>query len=405
MKKLLILALCALLLAGCFPAGPASTETTQAPPSAGTTAGSTAGDPDRPTEAIPGTTLPPDPVQVLMENMTIRELVGQLFMVCPEDLVTYDGSVLYATEVLAQGLERYPVGGVILFGDNIQDPDQLRSLTSGLGEMGKIPLFLGVDEEGGNVARLANKYGFDLPKYKSAAAVGLGVPEDAYEMGRTIGGYLKDYGFNLDFAPVADVNTNPDNPVIGSRAFSSDPEVAAQMAAAFARGLREAGILPTFKHFPGHGDTGEDSHTGMAVTNRGREEMRSCEWLPFAMAGEGDLVMVGHISAPALTGDNTPATMSRTVVTDILRGELGFTGLVVTDSLAMGAITQYYTPEEAAVAALEAGCDLLLMPEDLPRAMEGVLSALDSGRLTLDRIRESVERILRYKIQLGILPV
>ncbi len=405
MKKLLILALCALLLAGCFPAGPASTETTQAPPSAGTSSGSTAGDPDRPTEAIPGTTLPPDPVQVLMENMTIRELVGQLFMVCPEDLVTYDGSVLYATEVLAQGLERYPVGGVILFGDNIQDPDQLRSLTGGLGEMGKIPLFLGVDEEGGNVARLANKYGFDLPKYKSAAAVGLGVPEDAYEMGRTIGGYLKDYGFNLDFAPVADVNTNPDNPVIGSRAFSSDPEIAAQMAAAFARGLREAGILPTFKHFPGHGDTGEDSHTGMAVTNRGREEMRSCEWLPFALAGEGDLVMVGHISAPALTGDDTPATMSRTVVTDILRGELGFSGLVVTDSLAMGAITQYYTPEEAAVAALEAGCDLLLMPEDLPQAMEGILSALDSGRLTLDRIRESVERILNYKIQLGILPV
>ncbi len=405
MKKLLILALCALLLAGCFPAGPAPTETTQSPPSAGTTAGSTAGDTDPPTEAIPGTTLPPDPVQVLMENMTIWELVGQLFMVCPEELVPYDGSVLYATEVLEQGLEQYPVGGVILFGDNIQDPDQLRSLTGGLGKIGKIPLFLGVDEEGGDVARLANKYGFDLPKYKSAAAVGLGVPEDAYEMGRTIGGYLKDYGFNLDFAPVADVNTNPDNPVIGSRAFSADPEVAASMAAAFARGLREAGILPTFKHFPGHGDTGEDSHSGMAVTNRSREEMRSCEWLPFAMAGEGDLVMVGHISAPALTGDDTPATMSRTVVTDILRGELGFSGLVVTDSLAMGAITQYYTPEEAAVAALEAGCDLLLMPEDLPRAMEGVLSALDSGRLTIDRIRESVERILNYKIQLGILPV
>ena len=395
MKRLALLLAACLLLTGCAPLDPLPTDPPHSFPSSASSAPTTA----QPTEAIPGTTLPADPVETLLNSMTIEELLWQLFVVCPEDLVTYEGSVLYATEVLEQGLAARPVGGVILFGDNIESPEQLLDLTGGLSKMGRIPLFLAVDEEGGAVARLANHWAFDLPKYKSAAAVGAGEPEDAYEMGRTIGTYLKKYGFTIDFAPVADVNTNPDNPVIGERAFSSDPETAAEMAQSFALGLRAAGILATYKHFPGHGDTAEDSHSGLAVTNRTEEEMALCEWLPFSRADGNDLVMVGHISAPALTGDDTPASLSKTVVTGILREKLGFTGLIVTDSLAMGAITQEYTSAEAAVAALEAGCDLLLMPEDLQEAFDGLQSALSDGRITLDRIRESVRRILEFKYQ------
>ena len=223
-------------------------------------------------------------------------------------------------------------------------------------------------------------------------------------MGQTIGGYLKDYGFNMDFAPVADVNTNPGNRVIGTRAFSSDPETAALCVRAMADGLRQSGIIPVFKHFPGHGDTAEDSHQKIAVSYKTRQELLDCEWIPFLEAEDREAIMVGHIALPEITGDLTPATLSAAVVADCLRGSLSYQGLVITDSLAMGAVTQSYTPGEAAVAAIEAGCDILLMPPDLGEAFQAVMAAVEDGTIPESVLDRHVLRILNTKLDMHILP-
>ena len=299
------------------------------------------------------------------------------------------------TNDMRRTLQQYPVGGICQFGKNIESPSQLARFNKELQDASATPLFIAVDEEGGLIARLANNDAFTLPRYASAAAVGAsGDPEDARAMGQTIGAYLKEYGFTMDFAPDADVNTNPDNPIIGTRAFSSDAGTAAAMAAAMADGLRQNGILPTLKHFPGHGDTAEDSHTALAVTYKTQEELANCELLPFGADTGLHAVMVGHIAAPNVTGSNTPATLSPQLVAMIPNAE---DTLIITDSLAMDAIADAYTPGEAAVLALQAGCDVLLMPNSLPEAYAAVLEAVQSGTITQERLDQSVNKILRYK--------
>ena len=289
-----------------------------------------------------------------------------------------------------------------MFSRNINSPDQITQFNRELQENNTVPLFLCVDEEGGMVARLANHPNFSLPQYKSAAAVGKsGNPDDARNMGKAIGEYLREFGFNVDFAPVADVNTNPNNPVIGTRAFSSDPETAALMAGAMADGLRQSGIMPVFKHFPGHGDTQKDSHAGIAVTSKSADEMKVCEWIPFQKASESDGIMVGHLAAPQITGDLTPATMSGQMIA-ILKEQLGFQGLIITDSLSMGAVTDSYDFASAAVSAFQAGCDILLMPEDYREAFDGILSAVENGTITQQELDEKVLHILKRKEFMGL---
>ena len=339
-------------------------------------------------------------------DLTLEEKVGQLFIIRPDSLdltlpqeqiddAKADG-VTELTDVMRDALQKYPVGGVCQFGKNIVDPEQITAFNAALQEASDVPLFISVDEEGGAVARLANKDTFDLPRYESAAAVGAEGADAACAMGQTIGGYLRTYGFNMDFAPDADVNTNPDNPIIGTRAFSSDAATAAEMAAAAADGLRTGGILPTLKHFPGHGDTAEDSHTALAVTYKTLDELQACELLPFAADTGLHAVMVGHIAAPNVTGDGTPATLSPQLVALIPDAE---NTLIVTDSLAMDAITAAYTPGEAAVQALQAGCDVLLMPNSLPEAYAAVLEAVQNGTISEERLDRSVNKILLYKQQ------
>ena len=361
-----------------------------------------------PTE--PMLTQPPDYVTSLLQAMTLREKVGQLFIIHPDSLAappeTEEDCVKEFTPEIAEGLKEYPVGGLIMFSENITSPGQITAFNAALQDSSDIPLFLCVDEEGGLVSRLANHKAFDLTKYRSAAAVGKsGNPDKALEMGRTIGAYLTEYGFNVDFAPVADVNTNPKNSVIGTRAFSSKPEIAAQMAAAMAEGLREQGIIPTFKHFPGHGDTAEDSHDALAVSHKTAGELAECEWIPFSQAREDDLVMIGHIAVPEITGSNTPATMSPEIVTGILKEQLGFQGLVITDSLEMDAVTALYTSDEAALGALKAGCDLILMPANLETAFDGIVRAVEEGRYSEMQLDATVERILRFKERHGMLGI
>lgn len=358
-----------------------------------------------------------DPVAALLQQMTLREKVGQLFMIRPDSLDLtlpqeeiddeHADGVTALSDAMRKTLQDYPVGGICQFGKNITDPQQIAQFNADLQAASALPLLISVDEEGGMVARLANHPAFDLPRYESAAAVGeTGDPEAAREMGRTIGAYLKEYGFTMDFAPDADVYTNPANTVIGTRAFSQDAATAAAMAGAMAQGLQEQGILPTLKHFPGHGDTAEDSHSGLAYSHRTKEEMLQCEFLPFMQPTQGEngigphAIMVGHIAAPALDGD-TPASLSYSIVTELLRGELlqGEDVLVVTDSLAMGAITEQYALAEAAIQALNAGCDILLMPDGLTEAFDGVVAAVENGAVSEERLNESVARILRVKQQ------
>ena len=358
-------------------------------------------------EATPQPTPRPDITSLTTADLTLEEKVGQLFIVRPDALdltlpqETIDDAkangVTELTDAMRGTLQKYPVGGVCQFGKNIESPAQIKAFNAFLQEASDIPLFITVDEEVGAVARLANNDAFDLPQYTSAAAIAEFGAGNVNFIGSTIGGYLHMYGFNMDFAPVADVNTNPDNPIIGTRAFSSDPAVAAECAVAMAKGLAGEGILPTFKHFPGHGDTAEDSHTGLAYSYRTVDELAACELLPFEAAAEAGphAVMVGHIVVPELTGD-TPATLSAAAIALVPDAE---NTLIVTDSLAMGAITDSYTPGEAAVLALQAGCDVLLMPDGLADAYDAVLAAVQNGAISEDRLDLSVNKILRMKAQ------
>ena len=260
--------------------------------------------------------------------------------------------------------------------------------------------FLGIDEEGGKVARIGKQAAFGVEQIGDMRAVGeQGDPEEAARVGTVIGSYLSELGFTLDFAPVADVLTDPDNQVIGARSFGTDPALVSDLALEEAKALEEAGIWAVLKHYPGHGATKSDSHDGYAYTDKTLEQLMEAELVPFrAGIQEGiSFIMAAHISVPEITGDEVPCSLSPYMITDVLRGEMGFDGIVVTDALNMGAVSRQYSSGDAAVAALNAGVDLLLMPVDFQGAYEGVLAAVEEGVLSQEQIEESVRRILRVK--------
>ena len=335
--------------------------------------------------------------------MTIEEKVGQLFVVRPEKL---GGSALQCDSGDKNGISKYHVGGVCMFGQNIQSPSQIKSFINGLQSAGEIPLFIAVDEEGGRVARIANCAGFAVKKFASMLSVGnTGDTSQAYNVGETIGEYLKTYGFNVDLAPVADVNTNPQNVVIGDRAFGSDPTKVAQMVASAVKGFHSKGMICCLKHFPGHGDTTEDTHKQSVTVYKTWEKLKGCEMLPFAggINAGADMVMTAHINVPNVTSDGLPASLSYELVTGKLRGEMGFDGVVITDSLEMEALRKQYGDAKSSVLAVKAGADILLMPEDIGVAYNAVLSAVKSGEITQERLDESVRRILNLKRKYGII--
>ena len=335
--------------------------------------------------------------------MTLDEKLCQLFVVTP-DALTGLSPATAAGDATREALARTPVGGLVYFAQNIVSAEQVTQMLQTTQSYSKIPLLLGVDEEGGRVSRLSGVGLTDvLDPMATYGAAGDTAAVEA--MGKKLGGQVKGAGFNVDFAPVADIVTNPNNTEIGDRSFSSDPAVASDMVAAMTRGLQEGGVLACLKHFPGHGSTEADSHLGTSVTDRTLDELREAELLPFRAgieAGAG-MIMVSHMSAPAVTGDNTPCDLSPAVVTDLLRTELGYDGVVITDAHNMGAITANYTPGEAAVLAIEAGCDLILMPDDLDAALQALRDAAADGTLTETRIDESVLRILTLKAKAGLL--
>ncbi len=352
-----------------------------------------------------------DPIAAQLAGMSLREKVGQLFMIRPDALEgrfgpaeLEDNSIIGTTKVtdeMRQVYAQYPCGGFALFRKNILSPSQLRAFAQNLHGLNALSPLLGIDEEGGRVARIANHSApFGVKKFPPMGQIAAAKDAAlAYEAGKTIGEYLSAYGLDIDFAPVADVNTNPLNPVIGDRAFGDDPQTAAQMVAQVIQGLHDSGVASCIKHFPGHGDTATDTHTGYAETMKTWDMIRDCEMIPFraGIAAGTDLVMTAHISAPTVTGTKEPATMSYLLLTEKLRGELGFTGLIITDALAMGAIREQYSSSEACVACLKAGADILLMPFDYYEAFDGVVRAVETGEIPESRIDESVYRVLQFK--------
>ncbi|MBR4545065.1 MAG: glycoside hydrolase family 3 [Oscillibacter sp.] len=343
---------------------------------------------------------PRSKAEKLLSEMSIRDKVYQLFIVFPDQL-TGKPPVTEAGDDVRDGLDRYPVGGILFDRDNIQSRAQIGNLLAQMQSYSRIPLLMTCDEEGGRVSRLMKTVGTPyvgpMLSYRDRGEA------TAKANAVTIAGGLTSCGFNMDFAPVADVWSNPDNSVIGNRAYSTDFDEAAALVRAAVEGFHEGGVACTLKHFPGHGDTYEDSHNGLAKVYRTWNQLEEAELKPFraGIAAGADAVMVGHLIVGEIDAD--PATISRVIVTDMLRDELGFQGVIITDSLQMEAITQHYTPGEVALRAIEAGVDVLLAPNNLGEAADALLSAVEDGRLPESRIDESVMRVLQLKESYGIL--
>ena len=347
-----------------------------------------------------------DKVQQIVDSMLLEEKVAQLFLVQPEAIVDI-GTATAAGDATKQAINKTPVGGFVYFSDNLQSEQQVQDMLRNVQKYSEdrigLPAFLSVDEEGGTVARVASTGRFDVTDVGDMAKIGAsGDVQQARQAGETIGSYLSELGFNLDFAPDADVLTNPDNTVVKKRSFGSDPRVVSDMSLAVAQGLAQHQVYSVYKHFPGHGATAGDTHQGYAYTDKTLDELKQSELIPFenAIQNNAEFIMAAHISAPRVTGDDTPASLSKTMITDILRGQMGYDGIVVTDAMNMGAVTEQYTSAQAAVKALQAGADLVLMPEDFQEAYQGVLDAVKDGTLTEQRINESVTRIVKVKVHM-----
>lgn len=342
----------------------------------------------------------PSLVDETLAGMTLHEKVCQMMFVTPEELTGEDGVTVagYATR---QALENYPVGGIVYFAKNLESQDQVKEMIDNSQKDSSIGLFVATDEEGGVVNRLMDTVGTtyigSMYYYKDDG------DETAYENAYTIANDMSALGFNLDFAPVADVWSNPDNTVIGERAYSDDYAQAAELVGNAVKGFNDGGVMCTLKHFPGHGDTAEDSHYSSAYVHRTKEEIMADEMQPFRSGIEAgaEFVMVGHLIVPDI--DEVPATLSYKIATGILRDELKFEGVVITDSFEMESIADNYSVDDAVVMSVKAGMDMILQPKDMASAVNSIEQAVADGELSEDRIDESVRRILTLKESRGLL--
>ncbi|MDR2889410.1 MAG: beta-N-acetylhexosaminidase [Lachnospiraceae bacterium] len=342
-----------------------------------------------------------DPLDVAVDEiiaqLTIEDKVAGLFFITPEALTDTD-LVVRAGETTEERLLTYAVGGLIYDGDNIQTAEQLGEMLTNTTDMSKYPIFLGIEEEGGGMAPVADH---DLGEVvEDMGTIGQNGDSDAaVSVGETIGTYLSELGFNTNFAPIADISANEEGAVSGERFFGTDPVIVGEMSSAVVTGLQSTGINACLKYFPGVGDTTSDTGGGMVVIEKTLEEMQASDFIPFRSGIEAGvaMIMVGHVSAPAVVGDNTQASLSPRMITEILRGELGYDGIVITDSLDMGVVTEYYSSGEASVKALQAGADMLFKPENFTEAYDAVLAAVQDGTISEERIDESLRRIYRIK--------
>ena len=330
-----------------------------------------------------------------LASMTLEQKVAQLFVVPP-------GALDDLGDEGVDPLVDYPVGGFLFLGSDIENPDQTRAMLENMQrrsvESTGLPAFLCVDEEGGTVSRVAENPAFGIDDVGNMQAIGAtGDTSAAHDAAVYIGSYLGDLGFNVDFAPVADLAGGDDS--LALRSFGTDADLTSKMVKAQVEGFNEVGLMCTVKHFPGIGGIEEDSHTTNIYSHLSAKEFRDTALKPFkaGIDAGAPFVMAGHLCTPEATGDNTPSSLSRTWLTDVLRDELEFDGIVITDSLGMAAVYERYSQYELGALAIEAGADMLLKPEDFPAMYQGILDAIARGELSESRIDESVARILRAK--------
>ena len=328
-----------------------------------------------------------------MKNMTLDEKIGQLI------IVSYASSKM--DNNLMKALTEVKPGGFILFDNNITNYNDTLKFIKEIKATADIPMFISIDEEGGKIQRL---HMLDEETTYVPYMYNLGVLDDrdvTYEVGKVLAEELRVFGINMDFAPVIDVYSNKDNKVIGQRSFGSDPILVSRHGLALSKGLEENGVISVYKHFPGHGNTSVDSHEALPIVDKTKEELLELDLIPFidAINNDADFIMIGHLAVPSITGDNTPASLSKKLVTDFLKNELKFNGLVVTDALNMKALTNYYKDEEICSKAVEAGVDILLMPSTSRNCLKSIQNAIANNTITEERIDESVRKILRLKYE------
>ena len=327
-----------------------------------------------------------------LESMSLEEKIGQMLIVSFDNLETDE-------ELLGRFKEVKP-GGFILFSDNFESYSQTKKLIDDINSTSDIPMFVSIDQEGGRVQRL--KELDDQTVSVIPAMYELGLTNDinlAYEVGRVMGEELRVFNINMDFAPVLDIYSNSENTVIGDRSFGNNPDLVTNMALSFSKGLESTDIIPVYKHFPGHGDTYEDSHQELAIIDKTKEELYELELIPFieAINNGANVIMVGHLALPNITGNYIPASLSKEIINDLLREELGFKGIVVTDALNMKALTNEYSKEDIYILAIKAGVNILLMPDFDKTTIDIISKAVLTGVISEELINESVEKILTLK--------
>ena len=344
-------------------------------------------------------------IEGLVNQMSLEEKIYQLFFTVPED-ITGVGCVVAAGDATKKALAECPVGGIIYFSSNFESREQTSEMIANTQSYSPLPLFIAVDEEGGVVSRLGSNPAMEITQQPPMMEIGETKDvSEAYNVGKQLATDLKSLGFNVDFAPVADVLINTDNVEIGNRSFGTDPNLVGEMVANVVKGLEKNGISSTLKHFPGHGSTTVDSHTGYSASTRTKEELRNNEFIPFKMGIDAgaDFIMISGMTLVNATDEKVPCSLSKEVVTDMLINELGYKGIIITDSFKMGTITEQYASGDAAVKAILAGVDMILMPENLAEAHAALITAVQNETITENRIDLSVKKILLKKLENGIL--
>ena len=333
-----------------------------------------------------------DKVEKIMDDMTIEEKIGQMiFAFYNKDVVD---------DELKDIITNTKIGGFVLFAKNFSTYEKTLSFIKEVKKYNSIPLFISIDQEGGKIQRLNELRDVSVSDIPYMYDLGsMNDKELSYNVGKVIAEELRVFGINMDFAPVLDIYSNSLNTVIGKRAFGSDYKTVTDNALSLAKGLEDNGIIPVYKHFPGHGDTIIDSHEDLPIITKSREELLNFELIPFKRAIESgaNIIMVGHLAVPSITKDNIPASLSKKLISDFLKDELGYRGLVITDALNMKALTNYYSEDELCPIAVKAGVDLLLMPPSPKVCLTSVINEIQKGNISIDRINESVRKILKLK--------
>lgn len=346
-----------------------------------------------------------------LKELSVEEKVGQIFMVNLEQLDTEKGNYYEwrkATDKMKQNLGKYNPSGVILFTRNIENRNQTKKLLSDLQGAAPVPLFTAVDEEGGDVARIGGNPDMGTTSFPTMEEIGKTENADyTRRMAQTIGKEIDELGFNVDFAPVADVRTSMLNIEIGSRSFGDDPNMVAEHVVSYVEGLQGQNVCATLKHFPGQGSSSGDTHIENVDIDKSISGLRRTDFVPFeeGIEAAADFVMVSHISVSKVTETSQPASMSEVIMKTLLREELEFEGLIVTDAMDMVAITENYTAAEAAYSSFKAGADIILMPPDFEAAYNEILGRVKDGSISEERLDETLLRILTLKIKRGILEV